>query len=292
MRATEFIIEAATDTVYHYTSSVGAAQILRNQAFKLSIATGNPSEESYAPKGYPYFFSTSRSKVGDYHRYVGSGGVMFVLDGQWLSQRYPVKPIDYWERAWQSSPDRSSESEDRVFSKTSEIPLTGVKSIHVLLTEQHPSRSALSREILILSRKLGIPAYFYTNEAAWRLQRPEKAVSVKQSGDLLKGPLYTKYTPRPVKGVKGYGRSQLVDWLELIQKPTSQPLSDTATRVLRSLRYYGEGASQLKNELINARKPNEREYPLAVKIISYMTKNNLNIQTLVSKLKDKWENLT
>ena len=90
---------------------------------------------------------------------------MFVLDGQWFSQRYPVKPIDYWERSWQFSPDRTREAEDRVFSKESAIPLGGVTAVHVLLKEQDESRSPLTRTILIEAKKLGIPTYLYTDEA-------------------------------------------------------------------------------------------------------------------------------
>ena len=153
----ENITEGATDILYHYTGTSSAAKIFQDGAFKLSRTTGNPSEESYAPPGYPYFLSTSRSKTGDYHRWVGTGGVMFVLDGQWFSQRYPVKPIDYWERSWQFSPDRTREAEDRVFSKESEIPLGGVTAVHVLLKEQDESRSPLTRTILIQAKKLGIP---------------------------------------------------------------------------------------------------------------------------------------
>jgi hypothetical protein len=91
----ELLIEAATAIVYHYCGVGAAAKILTSGVFQLSSVTGNKSEEQYAPAGYPYFLSTTRSRVGDYHRYTGSSAVMFVLDGTWLNQHYKTKPVDY-----------------------------------------------------------------------------------------------------------------------------------------------------------------------------------------------------
>ena len=89
-----------TDNLYHYASIGPALKILQTKRFELSSATGNKAEEIWAKKGYEFYLSTTRSKVGDYHVRPYKSGVMFNLDGRWLSQRYPVKPIDYWERMW------------------------------------------------------------------------------------------------------------------------------------------------------------------------------------------------
>ena len=288
MREQEFLTEGATDILYHYTGTSSAAKIFQDGAFKLSRTTGNPSEESYAPPGYPYFLSTSRSKTGDYHRWVGTGGVMFVLNGQWFGQRYPVKPIDYWERSWQHSPDRTREAEDRVFSKESEIPLGGVTAVHVLLKEQDESRSPLTRTILIEAKKLGIPTYLYTDEAAWRLQDTRKTVSVASAGDLLAGPQSAGRMQRPMRGIAGYGRNSLMDWLEIIMKQPGQPLSKSADKLRYNIRYYGDMGGQLKNDLFNAKKPSANDYELAGKLAAYMTKNKLTPEQLMNQLKKKW----
>ena len=68
MRATEFVTEeivaeGATSVLYHYTGTPNALRILQSGVFELSSVTGNRSEEQYAPKGYPYFFSTTRSRI-------------------------------------------------------------------------------------------------------------------------------------------------------------------------------------------------------------------------------------
>jgi len=290
MRAIQFITEAATSIVYHYSGVSAAAKILTTGVFQLSSITGNKSEEQYAPPGYPYFFSTTRSRVGDYHRYTGSSAVMFVLNGDWLNQRYKTKPVDYWERSWQhSGGTRSSESEDRVFSKTPEISIDGVVAVHVLINEQSEYRSPEVRTILIAAKKRKIAAFLYTNEAAWRLQDTRKAVSPAAAAALLKGQQTKGYTPsRPVT-------QYLEPWLELIYKNNKSELTPRAEKLRYDLVYYGsrypDQDSGLGADMSNARKPNTTDYPTAVKINNYMRKNKIpNTVALKTALVAKWDN--
>jgi len=296
MRAEEFLTEAATDIVYHYTSTHNAARIMKDGVFKLAATGGNDSESQYAPAGYPFFFSTTRSKVGDYHRYLGTGGVMFVLDGRWLSSRYPVKPIDYWDRSWQHTPDRTREAEDRVFSRDSEIPIDGVTAVHVLLKEPDESRSPLTRQILIAAKKRKIPAYLYNDEAAFRTQNTAKAIDISQAGDLLKGQEVIPGYRRPTRGLPArrggepWGKSSIYDWVELIKKQPGQALSKSADKLRYNITYYGDHSNALKNDLFNARKPSGGgEYELANRLQAYMQTNNLNVKTLADQLKQKWK---
>ena len=296
MRAYEFITEqtldeAATAVVYHYAGVSAAAKILTTGVFQLSSVTGNQSEEKYAPPGYPYFLSTTRSKVGDYHRYTGSSAVMFVLDGNWLNQRYKTKAVDYWERAWQhSGGDRTSESEDRVFTKTPEIPISGVLAVHVLIKEQHENRSPEIRTILIAAKKQGIPAYLYTDETSWRLQDTRKAVSPGAIAPILKGQQPRGYSPsRPPT-------MYLEPWLELIYKNKKTELTPRAEKLRYDLVYYGSRYpnedSGLGTDMSNARKPNSTDYPTAVKINNYMRKNKFsNTVELKNAMVNKWENI-
>lgn len=291
MKIADLIVEAATAIVYHYAGVSAAAKIMTGGVFQLSSITGNKSEEQYAPPGYPYFLSTTRSKVGDYHRYTGSSAVMFVLDGNWLNQRYKTKAIDYWERAWQhSNGTRSSESEDRVFTKTPEIPIDGVLAVHVLLKEQSENRSPEVRTILITAKKRGIPAYLYTDESAWRLQDTRKSVTPAEAAELLKGQQPKGYTPsRPPT-------MYLEPWLELIYKNSKASLSPRAEKLRYDLVYYGsrypEEDSNLGTDMSNARKPSSSDYPTAVKINDFMRKNKfVNTVALKNALVDKWENI-
>lgn len=290
MRISQILTERATDIVYHYTSQMAADQILKSGVFKLASSMGSSVERKYSLPGYPYFFSTSRSKVGDYHRYVGSGGVMFVLDGQWLSARYPVRPIDYWERSWAHAPDRTSESEDRVYSKEPTISIDCVTAIHVLIKDQHDFRSPKTRTILINAKKRGIKTYLYTDEDAWRLQDTRKIVTPGQIKDILKGTEPKGYMQRPIRGVgkSNYGRSSILNWIELLKKQPGQELSKEADKLRYNLTYYSDQWKSLEADLHNARKPDSNEYDIANKLTNFMVKNNLSLQSLQDYIKKKW----
>ena len=284
MRAQEFITEGATSVLYHYTSVNAAVQILATGHFQLSSSVGTSAEYQYAPEGYPYFLSTSRVKSGDYARYVGSSGVMFVLDGDWLGQRYPVKPIDYWERAWlQSDGTRTRESEDRVFSREPEISIACVRQIHVLIREQHEYRSPQVRRIMIQAKKQGIPAYLYADEQAWRLQDRRRAITPRQASELLRGAEPQRTT--------WHARTYLDRWLELIHKNRKSDLSKEADKLRYNLQYYSaDGDHQLGVDLSNARKPDAGDRYQAVKIIDYMRRNRLRSPAdLVDAMRDKWK---
>lgn len=283
MRAGEFIQEGATGVLYHYTSVNAASNILQQGQFQLSISMGSV-EQQYAPRGYDYFLSTSRVKSGDYAHYVGSSAVMFVLDGHWLAQRYPVKPMDYWERAWlQSDGTRTRESEDRVFSRSPAISIAPVLAMHVLIKEHHEYRSPQVRQLMIQAKTRNIPAYLYTDESAWRLQDRRRAVTPQQARELLSGQ-EPQRTTRP--------RLTYLDrWLELIFKSKKSDLSKSADKLRYNLQYYSsDGDHNLGVDLSNARKPDAGDRYQAVKILDYMRRNRLrNPQDLVDAMREKWK---
>jgi hypothetical protein len=293
MRINEIITEAASSIVYHYTNTMSAARIMKTGEFLLASSTGTQAEKDYELPGYPYFLSTTRSKVGDYHnRYVGSSAVMFVLNGNWLNRHYKTKPIDYWNRSWMySDGTRTRESEDRVYSKTPEIPANAesIMSIHVLLKEQLENRSAEVRAILLSAKAQGIPAYLYTDEKAWKFQDTRNAVNIAQAGELLKGqqPVRKSYSP---------SRNYLEDWLELIYKKNKADLTPSALRKVRSLVVYGQGYTNeddgLGADMSNARKPGSNDYNSMVKINNFMQQAKLKTPVdLKNYLVNKWKDL-
>ena len=293
MRAQDFLTEAASAVVYHYTNTAAAAKIMTTGEFLLASSTGTQAEQGYAIPGYPYFLSTTRSRVGDYHnRYVGNSAVMFVLNGTWLNHNYKTRPIDYWDRSWlHSGGTRSREAEDRVYSKTPSIPANNksILEVHVLIVEQQEYRSPEVRTILLSAKKQGIPAYLYTNEKAWKLQDKRKAVSPGQAADLLKGQQPSRASYRP-------SRNYLEDWLELIYKKDKGELTPSAAKKLRSLIVYGQGYRNeddgLGVDLSNARKPSNSDFPSAVKINDFMRKNGIATTVdLKNFLVDKWKDL-
>jgi hypothetical protein len=294
MKINEVLTESASSIVYHYTNTAAAARILTSGEFLLASSTGTQAEKEYEVPGYPYFLSTTRTRVGDYHnRYAGSSAVMFVLNGSWLNHNYKTRPIDYWNRAWlhDTSGQRSREAEDRVYSKTPEIPANSdsILEVHVLLKEQSENRSPEVRTVLLSAKKQGIPAYLYTDETAWKLQDKRKAVSPGQAADILKGPQPSRKSYRP-------SRNYLEDWLELIFKKNKDELTASAAKKLHSLIVYGQGYRNeddgLGTDLSNARKPGNADYPSAAKINNFMRQNNIATPVdLKNYLVDKWKDL-
>ena len=283
----ENLDEAASSVLFHYTGSVGAAlNILKNNEFKLSISTGTV-EAQYAPKGYNYFMSATRSKVGGYHEIVGDTGVMFNLDGNWFNSRYPVKAIDYW--AGMHRGDRHNESEDRIFAREPSIPADAITAIHILLKEKGEYGSPTTRQLMITSKKRGLPTYLYSDESAWRLQDIRRALPVSAARDILSGIKKTGYISS-----SNFGKRMLGPWSELIFKKSRSELSKKANDLRYGLTYWNGGQFSddlgLRNEISNARKPGNSGYAEANKIIAAMRKIGANdVRDLLMFLHKKWD---
>jgi pyrimidine deaminase RibD-like protein len=282
----DIVQEGISPIVYHYTRAITARNILSTGEFQLSSTLGSV-EEQYAPKGYPYFLSTTRTRRGGYHDFIGSDAVLFVLDGTWYSRHYKGAPIDYWlNRDPLQSNHRAHEAEDRIFSKDPTMSIGGVTAIHIYVSpDAEAQTNAWARQALILSKRTGIQAYFYTDKEAWRNQDTRKMgdVSVLKGQDTTRG---------YVSSHKGY----LIPWIELVNAKDKSQLSKKADALRYSLQYSydKESAAQgLANDLSNARKPNsgpDREH--AVNIIKYMQANKLNtVKDLVNNLTDKWKSV-
>jgi hypothetical protein len=162
--------------------------------------------------------------------------------------------------------------------------------VHVLLKEQSEYRSPEARTVLISAKKRGIPAYFYTDETAWRLQDTRKAVSPAAAAPVLKGAQPKGSTPsRPPT-------MYLEPWLELIYKNNKSELTPRAEKLRHDLVYYGsrypDEDSGLGVDMGNARKPNSSDYPTAVKINDYMRRNKFpTTVALKNAMVDKWDKI-
>lgn len=288
MRIYDLLVEGATDILYHMTSVQSAIHILQDGEFKLASSIGSSVEAKWAPKGQHYFLSTSRSKSGDYARHPGKSAVMFVLDGQRLGQRYKVKPVDYWEGMWRNVPDRTSETEDRVFSKANTIPIAQhVIAVHLLITGNDEWRGPRTRQAMLLAKQRGIPAYLYTDAAAWATQDIRKSVSPADAKELIKGIMPSR---RQFTTSNQWGLSR---WVELIFKKSTDELSEAAKKLKFNLVYYGlrdkHDAHGLDADLANARRSSDTDYPVAVKLIQYMTANHFSKPVeLKNMLAEKW----
>jgi hypothetical protein len=210
---------------------------------------------------------------------------LFVLDGTWYNRHYKAASVDYWQERGNLSPGRSSEAEDRIFSKEPTISIKGVTEVHVYLKNDKDTTDAMkarTRQVLILAKKLGIPAYFYNDAQAWL------NFDKRRLGDtsMLTG---QDYVSGRVSTHEGY----LMPWIQLIFSKDKSQLSKKASSILFGFNYSYDkqnSAQGLATEMSNARKPNsgiDREH--AVKIIRFMQQNKLNsITELVDFLADKW----
>jgi hypothetical protein len=290
MRIKEIITETLSRVAFHYTNISSAAKILSSGRFELSSSLGS-IEQQYAPKGYNYFLSTTRTKTGNYHRSRASSyGVIFVLDGNWFNNHYVSRPIDYWEnRNPQLGHHRDSEAEDRVFSREPTIPIEGVVAIHVLADPEGNTAhgNAMVRGLLIAAKTRGIKTYLYADFNSWANLDTRKVIGPAH----LKGQRDRAWNPRKRK--VGY----MQHWIELMMLNDKTKLSKKADEMRYSLNYHYDRDSaiqSLSTDLSNARKPdNGQERAAAVRIIAYMRQHRLNtVADFVNHLAEKWKNIT
>lgn len=280
--------ERVSSIIYHYTNILAGLQAVKSGQFELSSVLGSEWEQQFAPRGYPYFFSATRTRTGGYHDYVGDTAVMFVLDGDWFNSRYPGGSVDYWgNRDPKQSSHRAHEAEDRIFSRERSIPTGGVRAVHVLAKpDADPQHRAWARQLIIAAKQQNLPVYLYNDAGAWRALDTRKTVKPNYltGQDAARG--------RGTRGHRGY----LMPWMELIWGRDRSSLSKRAQSVLYNLNYHydrGESVKILGVDLSNARKPSsgpDREN--AVKIISYMRKNRLaDLAALAEHIRGRWKSL-
>ena len=281
MRAQD-LFEAISSRVFHYTRAGAAAKILSSGEFELSSTLGASWEQQFAPKGYPYFLSTTRTRSGGYHQSVGSDAVLFELDGNFYNQRYPGRAVDYWNnRNPSQSHHREHEAEDRIFSRDPAVPAAITRMDVYVSLEAEPDTLARVRKIALLAKQRGIPVRLFTDADAWRLGDERKQAGVSR----LNGqePSRRNYP----------SRRYLKRWIELISANKKSQLSKEADSIRYNLMYTYDKASAAKsldNDLSNARKPDSSDRPDVVKIIKYMQANQLpTVGALVDHLAEKWK---
>jgi hypothetical protein len=287
MRLHDFLTERISSQVFHYTRVSTAVKIVESGEFELSHTLGTSWEAQFAPKGYPYFLSTTRTRHGGYHGYLGQDAVLFELDGDFYNQRYPGKAVDYWNNRNPSQDHhKAHEAEDRIFSREPTIP-AAIRVMDVYVSQEaDPTIRARARRLIIDAKKSGIAVNFFTDETAWRMRDTRKTADV----GMLKG-------IDPAKGyVSSRRRGYLIPWMELIQAKQKSQLSKDADRKRYNLQYTYDRqglAKSLAVDLSNARKPGpDPDRNNAVRIIKFMQQNGLaTVEDLINYLADKWKNI-
>lgn len=287
MRLQDFLTERISSRVFHYTRVFTAVKILESGQFELSHTLGTSWEAQFAPRGYPYFLSTTRTRYGGYHGWLGQDAVLFELDGDFYNRRYPGRAVDYWNnRDPAKDHHKAHEAEDRIFSREAAIP-AAIRVMDVYVSaEADDAARARTRQVIILAKKAGIPVNLFNDQEAWRRRDTRKLADVSQ----LKG-------QDPARGyVSRRKGGYLKPWMELIQAKTKAQLSKDADRKRYDLQYTYDRqglAKSLAVDLSNARKPGpDPDRNNAVRIIKFMQQNGLStVEDLVNYLADKWKNV-
>lgn len=287
------LFEAATSELYHNTGLYAAGKILENGYFQLTASAGTASELQFHKPGKFYYLSTTRSKVGDYtlHNY-HIEGVVLNLNGNWLNQRYQSAPVDYWERSWsKTGSQRTSEMEDRVYSKKPIIPLPDpvtklITSIHVLFEidkikmSLDEARFIRLRRLLLNAKKLHVPVYVYKTPNDWITQNPNKRIETASLVKLMK--------PRkPELSWPRYPRDYFKDYRELYYKNDMNQLSPSAKKLMwKVYQYPRDVISGLEADIHNNRKSGD---PGLEKLLQIFNKLGISSGKEYAKyLDNKW----
>lgn len=235
-RASTILDERLSSILYHTTSVQGLKEILRLNKFRCTSAIGRDAE--HEPKaGYRFFFASfARSKMS---RYLRTGNVIIVLDGDKLNYRYRGVAYDYWNDGTGTGGDYNarakdnSEMEDRLLSYEQWIPNFSdyIKEIHINYRSYDKSRLPTYKEIAVYATAKRIPIYFYSLDNGFTLLDKRKAISLKELEDTLVRPTPYKYQSlsRDDHRVQAY--------IDLALKKPGSKLTDVEQNIVRDLRY-------------------------------------------------------
>lgn len=288
----EVLQESLSRVVYHYTSTAKAVLILQQGVFKLTSSLGSQHEHALSMRGYPYFFSTTRTVQGGYHQRVPSSGVLFQLSGDYYNQRYPSRSVDYYQdRDDHTRIGRPHEAEDRLFSRRNTLSIAGVSAVYIYCNPDSEHKHLVSAaKAYHLAVERGIPAYYFEQIRDWR-RLNTSASTVPAPVSELSG------LPTPVSA-SGVDR-----WLELINATSTEQLSEPAQRQAYNLVYYvrpdnirPDDWHNLKNDISNERQPGNTSYASAVKLTDYLyqryrTDTGVDFKRFISDLHQKWKQI-
>lgn len=280
-------LSKGTSVLYHKTSLNNLSLIVNTNKFVLSPATANVSEQQFNRKE-AYYFSLSRSKLGDATKIDHHLAVLLVIDGRKLGNRYVVRPIDYWGEDYRKL--GKNEMEDRVFSDKQAIPkaLSYIKEVHININKDmmdSANRRKL-KTLLIQLKKRKIKVYVYDKKQSAIMLDKRKAISLKDidlrvDKETLRQTSY--YRPE---------RTYLKPYYQLLVMPKSAKLDKTQERIVeQALMYSHDFVPSFANELHNAKNDKTtKNFRYIAKILTVMKKHKLKTPEDVRKfIVDKWE---
>jgi len=251
-------LSSLSDILYHRTSLHNAADIMKQDRFRLTPNVGTQSDQ-LADKYY--FLSTSRTPTANFW-----GQVTLVLDGRELNKKYKGGPVDYW-----GAMDRD-EAEDRLVSNDHYIDNAKkyITEVHCLIKPDMSRHNHKIRSFILEVKKANIPLFLYDNEKAYLLLTKQKAKDINSFDFSGPEPDHYYHFPRRMSGLK-----------ELIYLTNKERLTKEGKYWLRFRK--DELERQISNELHNF-KTEESIH----NIIEFMKKHKLkNGNELADFLYDK-----
>ncbi len=283
MRLHHILFERISDIVYHATKLSSAVEIINGNKFKLSSSIENPDEQSFEKRGLKWYLSVTRNKTSSYHSQWLSG-VIFVLDGKKLSQRYTGSPVDFFSKDI-GPENKRSEHEDRIFSKTNTIAFSPyIKSILIFNQSRNGGNKVLVKQVAEAAIKQNIPYKIYLTRKDWLLQTKnyiDLDAYLQQAGELTE--------PQTNNNSK-LGESVLDTLIDLLKAEKESSLTGDMSFMIDDFRegFYNE----ILQSIEAGRKPGSSEYDKVVFIVNFMRKHRLNkiadlVQFVISKFDGK-----
>lgn len=182
----EFLSEALSGDIYHFTHIESLEKILSTNKFLTSVAV---SSDEKGNRGKFYFFSIARSRTTHFISAIPEfGAVMIILDSEKLNSRFKIVPVDYWGQQYKQRGE--SETEERVLTDSPYIKnaIDYIKEIHISFSMSEYTHVAKSEVESILNigvlaqERQGIPTYYYFKEGTgvnkdWLMLRRGRALT-------------------------------------------------------------------------------------------------------------------
>ena len=266
--------EAVSDVVYHFTNTQAMANILKTNKIMNSVAYGTSADDNINKKKL-YYLSLARSMTSTYAK-SGRGSAVMKLDGRALNDNYKGSPVDYWGPGWSTD-----EMEDRIFTdkpyvepadryiEEINIPMpiwdSGKKYTQTYTTHNIKTAKAIEEE----GKKLGIPVYFYYDNANYRMQNKKKALTSvdewvkmfdKAEGKTTEWDYDTQFS-EPF---------YLVPFIEILEKVyfgdgSRDDLSEEGQKLYSKLRWYDDSIRSIVADIHNNKSdPKARPYIVTI----------------------------
>jgi GNAT superfamily N-acetyltransferase len=294
------LTEGISPVLYHFMGIASAANVFKQDKFRLTAAPGTDAERRLQHGDRFYYLSTTRHKLGGYHLNNSNTGVLLELDGEKLSHNYSGKAVDYWGPEWYPGKaaggkgPEEKEAEDRVYSRKPYIPNASkyIKSVHILYDERGQKTwkkiGVYVRRLMIDAKKQGIPAYLYMDKDAWIKHDTRNAVDPRKVELVAKA--QGKEMDQDVR-FSSVDRRFISPWIELYKAPVGSKLSKRADDTRYNYVLYGYGndaARSLAADIHNAKSKDAKETGLDTLIQIFRKEGIKTPQEYIDLLQNKW----